>query len=102
MDMKPEPTKSEPTIRYCAACHRRYAVRYEFGAPRDESPGSDRVHVRAVPCPSCRHANPLVLPMYVHHIEAESDPPRERRATLAQYLKVAAIQLMRPFRPFLP
>lgn len=96
MDMK-----AEPTIRECALCRRGYAVRYESATPRVPCPGTDRVHVRAVRCPSCGHRNPVVLPMGVHHVEVERFPARERRTRFARHLVMAAMQLMRQFRPFL-
>ena len=89
----------EPMLRDCAACRRRFAVHYEFGAPRTPSITSDRVHVRAVRCPTCGHANPVVMPMYVHHVAVASlRPTRVRR--IARQLLEAAVQLVRPFRPF--
>ena len=90
-------------LRACETCHRHFAVQYEFGAPRVPSWGSDRVHVRVVPCPSCRHRNPLIMLMYAHHVVVKSVPglaPAVRGAR--QNLVGAAIDLLSRIRPRLP
>jgi hypothetical protein len=91
----------EPMFRDCAACRRGFAVEYEFAAPRVPSITSDRVHVRGVRCPTCRYLNPVVMPMYVHRVTVASLRPT-RTQRIARQLTEAAIQLLRPFRPFLP
>jgi hypothetical protein len=91
----------EPMLRDCEVCTRQFAVQYEFGAPRTPSFGSDRVHVRAVPCPSCGHLNPLVMLMYAHHVVVKP-LQSTRRQRIVRQLMVAATGLMRPFRPLLP
>jgi hypothetical protein len=91
----------EQMLRDCEVCRRRFAVQYEFGAPRVPSPSSDRVHVRAVPCPFCGHLNPLVMLMYTHHVVVKS-LRSTRRQRIARHLIVAATSLMSRFRPLLP
>ena len=94
----------EQMLRDCEVCNRRFAVQYEFSAPRVPSYGSDRVHVRAVRCPSCGHLNPLIMLMYVHHVVVKSvvgrEPKEVRRVT--RHLLVAATSLMARLRPLLP
>ena len=90
-------------LRACEGCHHHFAVEYEFGAPRVPSWGSDRVHVRVVPCPSCRHPNPLIMLMYAHHVvvkPAAGLAPAVRGAR--QDLMDAAIDLLSRIRPRLP
>jgi hypothetical protein len=91
-------------LRDCETCHRRFAVQYEFGAPRVPSWGSDRVHVRVVRCPSCRHLNPLVMLMYAHHVVVKSAAGLEPavRAIPKGNLMVAAIDLLSRIRARLP
>jgi hypothetical protein len=97
---------AEQMLRDCEVCNRRFAVRYEFGAPRVPSWGSDRVHVRAIRCPFCEHLNPLVMLMYAYHVVVQSVPDRPRRLTrrtrIARHLMVAATCLMSRLRPILP
>jgi uncharacterized protein YbaR (Trm112 family) len=92
----------EQMLRDCEVCNRRFAVQYEFGAPRVPSWGSDRVHVRVVACPSCRHPNPLIMLMYAHHVAVESIHGPEPIDVRVRHLMVAAIDLMHRIRPFLP
>ena len=119
----------EQMLRDCEVCNRRFAVQYEFSAPRVPSWSSDRVSVRVVRCPSCRHLNPLVMLMYAHDVVVKpvvgfeprdarvrpntlrrlwmsqtADRPRRltRREQMARHFMVAAIDLMRRVRPFLP
>jgi len=119
----------EQMQRECEICNRRFAVQYEYGAPRIPSASSDRVTVRVVSCPSCRHLNPLIMLMYVYHVAVKSIPgpdpvdPRVRpnsvrrlwashphrptprttsRKRSARRLMVAAIEFMRQIRPTYP
>jgi len=119
----------EQMLRDCEVCNRRFAVQYEFSAPRVPSWSSDRVSVRVVRCPSCRHLNPVVMLMYAHGVVVKpvvgvepkdvrvrpntrrrlwmsQTPDRPRRLTrrerMTRHFMVAAIDLMRRFRPFLP
>jgi len=119
----------EQMLRDCEVCNRRFAVQYEFSAPRIPSSSSDRVHVRVLRCPSCGHLNPLIMLMYAHHVAVKSIPgpdpsevrvrpntlrrlwmsrtpdrPRRltRREQMARHFVVAAVGLLRRFRPFLP
>jgi hypothetical protein len=95
----------EQLLRDCEACNRPFAVQYEFGAPRLPSTSSDRVHVRVVRCPSCRHLNPLIMLMYVHHVVVKPAPglePTDVRPRPRRNLIVAATSLLSRLRPFLP
>jgi len=119
----------EQMLRDCEACNRRFAVQYEFSAPRVPSWSSDRVSVRVVRCPSCRHLNALVMLMYAHHVAVKAIPGPDpldvrvhphtmrglrtapaptrplrltHRARITRHLMVTAIDLMRRWRPFLP
>ena len=88
-------------LRDCEGCNRRFAVLYQFSAPRVPSPSSDRVNIRVVRCPSCGHLNPLVMLMYAHHVVVKS-LQSTRRQRIVRQLMVAATGLIRPFRPLLP
>jgi hypothetical protein len=119
----------EQMLRECEVCNRRFAVQYEYGAPRIPSASSDRVTVRVVSCPSCRHLNPLIMLMYAYHVAVKSIPgpdpvdPRVRpnsvrrlwashphrptprttsRKRIARRLMVEAIEFMRQIRPTYP
>jgi hypothetical protein len=119
----------EQMLRDCEVCNRRFAVQYEFSAPRVPSWSSDRVTVRVVDCPSCRHPNPLVMLMYAYDIVVKPvvgfeptnvrvrpstlrrfwnipPPSRPRRLTrrerMTRHLLVAATSLMARLRPLLP
>jgi hypothetical protein len=119
----------EQMLRDCEVCHRRFAVQYEFSAPRVPSWSSDRIHLRDLRCPSCGHLNPLIMLMYAHHVAVKSIPGPDaadlrvrpnavrrlwmasaaslsrrltRREQMARHFMVAAIDLMRRFRPLLP
>jgi hypothetical protein len=91
-------------LRDCEVCRRRFAVQYEFGAPRVPSWGSDRVHVRVVRCPSCRHLNPLIMLMYAHHVVVKSVAGCEPTVCPGpkRNLMVAAFDLLSRIRPRLP
>ena len=95
----------EPMLRDCEVCYRRFAVQYDFTAPRIPC-GSDRVHVRTLRCPSCGHLNSVVMLMYAHRVvvtPAQGPPPaRTRGERLARHFKAAAIDLMALLRPLLP
>ena len=95
----------EPMRRDCEVCDRPFAVHFDFTAPRIPC-GSDRVHVRALRCPSCGHLNPVVMLMYAHHVVVNPvpgpPPGRTRGERLARHLKGAAIDLMALLRPLLP
>ena len=95
----------EPMRRDCEVCDRPFAVHCDFTAPRIPC-GSDRVHVRALRCPSCGHLNPVVMLMYAHHVVVNPvpgpPPGRTRGERLARQLKGAAIDLMALLRPLLP
>jgi hypothetical protein len=119
----------EQMLRDCEVCNRPFAVQYEFSAPRVPSSSSDRINIRVVDCPSCAHPNPLIILLYAHHVVVKPIPgpePRDvrvrpnavrrfwtirspgrprrltRREQMARHFMVAAIDLMRRFRPFLP
>jgi hypothetical protein len=95
----------EPMLRNCEVCYRRFAVHHDFTAPRIPC-GADRVHVRALRCPSCGHLNSVVMLMYAHNVvvrPAPGPPPgRTRGERLARHLKAAATDLMALLRPLLP
>ena len=118
----------EQMLRECEVCNRRFAVQYAFGAPRIPSSSTDRVTVRAISCPSCRHLNPLVMLMYAYDVAVKSIPgpdpvdvrvrpntlrrlwashadrpiPRASRKRLDRRLMLAAGELVRWLRPFWP
>jgi hypothetical protein len=119
----------EQLLRECEVCNRRFAVQYEYGAPRIPSASSDRVAVRVVSCPSCRHLNPLIMLMYAYHVAVKSipgpdpvdvrvrantlrrllsspryraAPPATSRRPISWQLMAAAAELARRIRPFLP
>ena len=94
----------EQMLRDCEVCNRRFAVQYEFSAPRVPSYGSERVHVRAIRCPSCGHLNPLIMLMYVHHVVVKSvagPQPMQVRAR-PNALRRLAVDVMSRLRPILP
>jgi hypothetical protein len=119
----------EQLLRDCEVCNRRFAVQYEFSAPRVPSSSSDRVTMRVARCPSCGHRNPLIMLMYAYHVVVKSVPGPEPmqvrvrpntlrrlwmtqapnrsprlppRKRIALHLMVTATLLMHRFRPFLP
>jgi hypothetical protein len=81
-------------------CHRRFTVRYELGAPRVPSYGADRVHVRAMRCPSCGHLNPLVRLMYAQHVVVKSVPGPQPMCVRARPNTLR--RLLSRFRPLRP
>ena len=119
----------EQMLRECEVCNRRFAVQYAFGAPRIPSSSTDRVTVRVISCPSCRHLNPLIMLMYAYDVAVKSIPgpdpvdvrvrpntlrrlwarihadrptPRVSRKRLDRQLMLAAGELVRWLRPFWP
>ena len=97
----------EQMQRECEVCNRRFAVQYEFAGPRIPS-SSDRITMRDVSCPICRHLNPLIIWMGAHHLAVKAipgpDPAHLRvraRRPIARQLMAAAADLARRIRPFL-
>src|SRR6266536_2771160 len=89
----------EQMLRECEVCNRRFAVQYEYGAPRIPSASNDRVTVRVVSCPSCRHLNPLIMLMYAYHVAVKSIPGPDPVDARVRPNSVRRLGASHPHRP---
>jgi hypothetical protein len=69
----------EQRLRTCEACHRPFAIQYEFTLLPADSGEADRVWSRWVSCPSgCGRRNAVVLPFSAREVVAKLIPGVER------------------------